>query len=71
MKMFKWEDFMYQLALQHNITKTVSSEVYNAIQNCKPVDAIPIEWIKEWLNKCPLYEDSVCDLLEDWRKENA
>ena len=33
------------------------------------VDAIPVEWIKKWLNKRPLYEDSVCELLEDWRKE--
>ncbi len=36
----------------------------------RETDAIPVEWIKEWLRRRPLYEDSACDMLEDWRKEN-
>lgn len=34
------------------------------------VEAIPIEWIKDWLKNRPLYADSVYDMLEEWEKEN-
>lgn len=39
------------------------------INDAPTVEAIPIEWIKEWLTNRLLYDDSVCGLLEDWRKE--
>lgn len=41
-----------------------------AIEAEPTVEAIPIEWIKEWLNNRTLYADSVYDMLEDWEKEN-
>lgn len=41
------------------------------IDNAPTVKAIPIEWIKKWLGKLiDPYDDSVCQMLEDWEKEN-
>lgn len=39
---------------------------------CAPtVNAIPVEWIKDWLGKLKdVYDDSVYQMLEDWEKEN-
>ena len=49
-----------------------------AIESQPTVEAIPIEWIKEWykkaLSKSGFMGDemvSVEDLLEDWEKENG
>ena len=41
------------------------------------IDAVPIEWIKEWLKKQEVYirnqkvylNTNVLDLLKDWRRE--
>lgn len=64
---------------RHN-TDGVSEEVIEAIWELAiytkytyepSLNAIPIEWIKEWLGKLKnVYDDSVYQMLEDWEKEN-
>lgn len=51
-------------------------DLHKAILKCK-VDAIPIEWIVNWLTKQHIPATHTCDdyyavemMLEDWEKEN-
>ena len=44
------------------------------IENAPTIEAIPIEWIKNWLNNCTPNENCVENLLFEWEceeKENA
>lgn len=61
-------------------------ECLKVIDNTPTIDAIPIDWIKMWLEKTKILteksyyyydvsvydtiETCVCIMLEDWRKEN-
>ena len=42
------------------------------IDNAPTVEAIPIEWIKTWIETKynAVYNNNVWDMLEDWEKEN-
>lgn len=47
------------------------------IIHATPVDAIPIEWIKSWIDRNArntgytyVYVFPVVEMLDDWRKEN-
>lgn len=59
--------------VSHRAEKARLSDFVNDIQKQPTVKAIPIEWIKKWLNET---EDDriVCfdirDMLADWEKEN-
>ena len=46
--------------------------IWERIEKRAPiVDAIPKEWIKNWLSKLKnIYDDSVYQMLDDWEKEN-
>ena len=52
---------------------------YYMLDNAPTVKAIPIEWIKKWLETCIPHYDydrmtyiaDVYDMLEDWDEENG
>lgn len=48
--------------------------VYDDIESgkVKEVDAIPVEWIERWIKEHTQldYFYAVCDMCEDWSKEN-
>lgn len=60
-----WQDIIDQ-------RKRRISEV---IQEQPTVEAIPIEWIKEWINRPFLYQEiaegTIEMMLEDWREESG
>lgn len=44
----------------------------NLVDECKPIEAIPIEWLrenKEWLD-LEVYEDKIEALIELWEEDN-
>ena len=57
--------------IANHITVKAVSRVLAIIQGQPTVEAIPVEWIKDWLKKCKYCIANVEDLLEDWEKENA
>ena len=50
------------------------------VENASTVEAIPTEWIEEWLKKMPKHttpyfykrflKNAIRGMVEDWRKEN-
>lgn len=61
--------------------KRYSKQSLDLIESQPVVDAIPVDWIKNWLNGfmrdingrtyyCGDGYDTARDLLEDWREEN-
>lgn len=52
------------------LKKRYSQASINLILNQPEIDAIPIEWIVNWLEKDNKHYCSVDLMLEDWRKEN-
>ena len=61
-----------------NVTTKAVSRVVAILQGQPTVKAIPIEWIKKWLETCIPHYDydrmtyiaDVYEMLEDWEKEN-
>lgn len=72
----KFIDDMKELYSDHDFD---SREIHFSLEDlmnnldCKEyeVDAIPIEWIKEWTNKYPelVSETAFAWMIEDWEKE--
>lgn len=67
--------FIYQDEFEDD-TQHIAFEAYTKedIENERTVEAIPIEWIKNWFN--PKYANTVYysllrDMIKDWEKENA
>ena len=57
----------------NKLMQMIPAEEYNArmvIANAPPVDAIPIEWIKEWINNyCDWNQEQLIEcLLRTWSK---
>lgn len=45
-------------------------KVYRQINKAPTVEAIPIEWIENWMNTKGVFAQYIGDMLNDWRKEN-
>ena len=43
-----------------------------AVANAPIVDAVPVEWIKNWMAKSEntYNREQICEMLEEWEKEN-
>lgn len=54
---------------------TYNIVVQSYIEHMPTVEAIPIEWIKEWMNHPFLYQEiaegTIEMMLEDWREESG
>lgn len=66
--------------IAEHITVKAVSRVLAITQGQPTIDAIPVEWIEQWLLKNCYDEnghyngegyDTVGDMMEDWRKENG
>lgn len=63
---------------QWNPSALIEESYYHEEQiiNAPTVDAIPVKWIKEWVDKYAGYTGytsyllSIVEMLDDWRKEN-
>lgn len=56
--------------VSHRAEKARLREFIKDIQNQPTVKAIPVEWIKKWMEKWTP-DLSVAEMLKDWEKENA
>ena len=56
---------------EHITTKAVS-RVVAILQSQPTVDAIPVEWVKEWAMKSEntYNREQIVEMLNDWEKEN-
>lgn len=67
------QDIVVNESKKHSGFEFCYKPVYDKITDCVEVDAIPIEWIKEWTKKqwkecMPI--DTI-RLVIDWKEENA
>lgn len=44
--------------------------VLEDIDKAETIEAIPIEWIWNWINTKGVFAQYISDMIEDWKKEN-
>lgn len=66
MRLIDADKFIYHIARIDDLRKLSTKTIGQALRKCETVEAIPIEWIKQY----KYYNGLFAMLIEDWRKEN-